>query len=191
MRTKKIILYYRLDPKTVTAPPPQDLARKDEWLKEIQRTMKEKDTVIIRLTYEIFNPEIKQIMKFFNGPVVEYYAIQNEDMLKGRPSRTMIEMYRETILDEALGYDIQLVDKKVRRRKSTADFLETQKWSDFLETLRETQFEPQGYEFPDSEHYWGIAEKAGEEQAREVVIKQLQERLKAKLSTSSESDKAL
>ena len=182
-KTKKISLYYLITKQEVKPPPTVALERKEAWLNTIQALLKTKETKMIRVTYELFNPEIQQMQRFFNGAVIEYYAIQNEDMLIGRPTRLMIDMYRETILDDVLGYDVKLIDRITRRRKSTADFWSTQEWNDFLATLYETHFEPQGYEFPNSEEYWRIAEKAGEEQTRTIVIKQLQDRLRRKLST--------
>jgi hypothetical protein len=191
-KTKKITLYYRVRRDEVTPPHKVALERKDGWIKSIQEEIpksskKDPDpNKIIRLTYEIFNPEILDIARFFNGPVVEYFAIQNEDMLEGRPGREMIKRYREQILDDCLGYDVEMVDRTVRRRKSTADFLTTQKWSDFLQTLEETHFAPEGYEFPDSESFWGIEAEHGYERAAEIAIKQLQERIRRKTSADTE-----
>lgn len=153
------------------------------WVKEVQRSISKVGvTRIIRLTYELFNPEVEQMRKFFNGPVVEYYAIQNEHLLKGPVPADMKERYRETILSELLGYEVQLIDRKEKRRKSSADFLSTQQWNDFLEKARETIFEPQGYEFPSSETFWGLAEKHGIGNAHRICREELQGRIRAKMA---------
>lgn len=138
---------------------------------------------MVRVTYELFNPEVIQQNRFFNGPVVDYFAIQSAEIRSGEVSRLTHNQYRETLLSDALGYEIELVGRKERRRKSTTDFKSVQRWHDFLETLRETVFEPNGYEFPDSEHFWELAKKHTYEQAKVIAIEQLQKRMVAKLST--------
>lgn len=183
MKTKKIILFYKITKDKVIPPILVTIERKDDWIKEIQREIEKKNNSrIVKVTYEIFNPEIKRILKFFNGPVIEYYVIQTTDMLKGRPERGLIDRYREELLDEVLGYDLPLVNRVVRRRRSTADFLDTQKWHDFLEMLRETQFEPNGYEFPSVDEFERIEEKLGYDGAHKAAIEELQKRLTNKLS---------
>lgn len=125
-----------------------------------------------------------KLLKFFNGPVMEYFTVQSAEITEGRPSSTQKKQYRELVLEETLGYDVVLPGgKHTRRRKSTADFQSTQKWSDYLKTLEETHFDPNGYEFPDSEEFWKLAEKVGYEKATEESIKQLQNRIARKLST--------
>jgi hypothetical protein len=162
------------------------MARKEAWLQEVQKEATVKVPKLIKLTYELVNLEVERQRKFFNGPVVDYFAIQSGEILEGKPEGGLRARYRETILDESLGYDVELVGRTTRRRRSTSDFRNTQKWHDFLETIRETLFEPNGYEFPDSEHFWRITSEVGEEKAKEVVIKQLQDKIKKKLSTTGD-----
>lgn len=178
--TKKISLFYILNGNEIAPPDPQALRRKDEWIKHLQSTIYGKSHRIVRVTYEVFNPEVEQMRKFFNGPVVEYFAIQSADILSGEVSRFTRDKYRETILSDLLGYDVELVGRRERRRKSSGDFENTQQWHDFLESLRETKFDPEGYEFPDSEKFWEIAEKHGYDQAKRIAIEELQKRLIAK-----------
>lgn len=181
--TKKISLFYKITQQGVTDPPAASKVRKDEWLKVISRSIRKKDeSRIVKVTYELFNPEIQRMQKFFNGPVVDYYAIQSQDIMTGEVARITHDMVRETLLSDVLGYEVQLVDRKERRRKSTSDFISTQKWYDFLEMLRETIFEPNGYEMPDSEAFWDLSKKHGYEQAKTISLEQLQSRIRSKLS---------
>lgn len=159
-------------------PPLEAVKRKDDWLREVQKTVEaEWKPKMIKVTYRIHNPEVEQQRKFFNGPVVEYFLIQNREMIEGRPATQEKQRYREAILDDVLGYDIELIDRKVRRRKSTSEFTETQEWHDFLETVRETLFEPNGYEFPESEAFWKLSAEIGHDKAKEAIIDKLQERM--------------
>ncbi len=181
MATKKISLFYQLSDSEIFPPPPANIARKDEWIKYQQRTIaKAGETRIIRVTYEVFNPEIEQQQKFFNGPVVDYYAIQNSEIMTADVPDILRKQTRETILSDVLGYDVQLLTRTERRRKSTTDFRSTQQWHDFLETLRETVFEPSGYRFPDSEEFWILAKKHGYEQSKTIAIESLQKWMIAK-----------
>lgn len=186
MRTKKITLFYKLSDSEIFAPDGQALRRKDEWIKEVQRSIATAGELrTVRVVYELFNPEVLQQLKFFNGPIVEYFAIQNSDILTGRVPTIIKEKYRETILSEALGYNVELIGGTERRRKSTAEFVSTQQWHDFFELLKETIFEPHGYEMPDSEEFWELSEKNGYDQARKIAIEKLQKRLKAKMEDKS------
>lgn len=185
MRTKKISLFYKLTDNEIFPPPHASLERKDAWLKGIQQSIpKAGEHRVVKVTYELFNPEVEQQRKFFNGPVVDYYAIQSAQILSGDVPRLTHDQYRETLLSDALGYQIELVGRSERRRKSTSDFTSTQRWHDFLETLKETIFEPNGYEMPDSEAFWEHAKKHGYDQAKVIAIEQLQRRMAAKLSTN-------
>lgn len=184
MRTKKINLYYSITQNDVFPPGPGEIARKDQWIREIKATV-ESDwkPKQVRVTYQLYNPEVEQQRKFMNGPVVEYWIIQSQDLWDQDLTSEMKKKGRETLLDKSLGYDIELLEGKARRRKSTTDFEDTQQWHDFLETLKETEFDPNGYEFPDSEEFWKMAEAYGYEKAKGVAIEQLRKRLKAKLGT--------
>ncbi len=184
MRTKKIKLYYELTQKEVFPPPEASLARKDAWLKEIQRSIEADEKFkTVEVTYRVVNRHIEQQRKFFNGPVVDYWTIQSQEILTGDVPRMLHDQARETLLSNVLGYNVQLLDRVERRRKSSADFTETQEWNDFLETLRETEFAPQGYEMPDSKGFLEMTEKYGYDQTRGMAIEQLQHRLRNKLST--------
>jgi hypothetical protein len=173
---------YQITPTQILPPPKLDLERKEEWLKEIQRTIpSEWEFVLVKVKYELFDPAIQDQQRFFEGACVAYYAIQNLDMTVGRPDAVTLKMYRETILDEMLGYDLQLVNRTARRRTSTTDWKSVSKWNTFLKTLEETLFDSHGYEFPDSEHFWKMVKEHGHDQAKEIVIDQLQNRIKLKL----------
>jgi hypothetical protein len=131
---------------------------------------------IVRVTYELINPEIEQQRKFFNGVVVLYYAIQNSDIIVGEPDTETLKKYREEILDELLGYDYATVTKVLRKRPSTGDYTTTQEWSNLLTLCEETLFDDAGYLFPDSEEFWKLAKSLKSyDAARNVVMNRLQE----------------
>lgn len=181
MRTRKIILWYQVTRNGIVPPNAAAIARKDAWLREIEQGARAgSQPWLVELTYRMVNPDTERQQKFFNGPVVEYFAIQNDNLLEGSVPNERIKRYREQLLDEVLGYDIELIDRKVRRRKSTADFNDTQAWNDFLEELRETLFEPNGYEMPDSQAFWELSRQVGYEEAKRVSISKLQDRLRKK-----------
>lgn len=183
-KTKSISLFYQITPTEVKPPEDSAIARKNDWVKEIQKGIQaEWKPLIMRVTYRLVNPEVEQQRKFFNGPVVDYYAVQSGEILSGDVPREVHNQYRETILSEVLGYEVQLIDRVERRRKSTGDFMETQHWHDFLETLRETLFEPNGYEFPDSEAFWEMQKKHGYDQAKRIALEGLQKRYAARHKT--------
>ena len=133
--------------------------------------------------YRVVNPEVERQRKFFNGPVVEYFAIQNDNLLEGELANDRKRRYREQLLDQVLGFDIELIDRTIRSRKSTSDYTRTQQWHDFLEELKETVFDANGYEMPDSTDFWELAKRVGYDQAKGVAITKLRERLKAKGAT--------
>lgn len=186
MKTKTITLYYKLTPKQIIAPQAESIVRKDEWIKEIQKTIPSAwESKIVKVKYELHNPEVDQQIKFFNGTVVDYFAIQSQDILSGDIPSITRKQAREQLLDSALGYDLKMLTKTTRRRKSTADFTNTQQWNDCLEALRELEFEPNGYEFPNSEKFWELAKEHGYDQAKEISIEQLRKRLISKTSDLS------
>lgn len=47
----------------------------------------------------------------------------------------------------------------------------------------DAEFDPNGYEFPESEYFWKMADAYGYEKAKDEAIKGLQKRLAAKLCT--------
>ncbi len=178
MKTKKLTLYYKVEPDKVVPPDAKERNRKEEWLKQIQReTPSAWEAQIVKVTYELFNPEVENQRRFFHTCVL-YYAIQDMDMTEGRPDSATLRKYREEILDGMLGYDVELVNKTVRKRKSTSEFKSVQKWNEFLEELEGTIFFAAGYEFPDSQNYWDLVKQYGYEQGRKIAIDQLQNKLK-------------
>lgn len=134
------------------------------------------------MKYELHNPEVERQRRFFHT-CVKWYAIQNEDLIKGEPATELLKKYREEILDELLGYDLALVHRTVRRRKSTADFKSVRSWNTLLKTLEETMFESAGYEYPDSEVFWQLVKEHGYDKADEISMKRLQKTIVGKQKT--------
>lgn len=181
MKTHRVALFYEVTQTEVKPPAVREMERKDRWIKEVQKTVEaDWKPQYIKVTYEVHNPEIERQRRFFNGTCVKYYAIQNENMLIGTPDTETLKKYRETILDEMLGYDLALVNRTVRRRKSTSDFKSVQAWNKFLNTLEETIFDSAGYEFPDSKEFWELVKEHGYEQAERISIEKLQALMKHK-----------
>ena len=182
MKTKSMTLYYQVTKDKIEPASVESLERKNQWIREMQKEVpSEWDPIILKITYRISNREVERLRKFFNGPVVEYWIIQATELYDGRPDSQTKKRARETLLYQALGYEVELMDgKKERARKSTADFTDTQEWNDFLQTLQETEFEPNGYEFPDSKEFWELCEKHGYTKAHEISVTQLQKRLQKK-----------
>jgi len=184
MKTKKITLYYSVTSREVKAPGPGDMNRKDYWIKELQSTVQSDwQPKTVRVTYEVYDIEVDKMRKFLNGPVIEYWIIQSQEIHTGDIDSRTKKLGRETLFDKALGYDVQLVNGSARRRRSTADFTQVQEMHDFLEMLRETEFEPNGYEFPDSEYFWKMSDAYGYDGAKGEALKQLQSRMRARLGT--------
>jgi hypothetical protein len=183
MKTKRITLYYQVTRDAILPPAADKLERKNKWIREIQSEVEaEWKPTILEVTYRIRNREVERLRKFFNGPVVEYWLIQKAEILEGEPDASAKKRARETILYASLGYEVQLMDGKVERsRQSTADFTDTQEWNDFLQTLEESEFAPNGYTFPDSKVFWENAEKYGYDRARGIAIYSLQKNLKKRL----------
>lgn len=169
------------------APSASELKRKDEWVKGVQNEIaKATEQRTIKVTYEMHNPDIDKQMRYFNGPVVEYFTIQSTDMTEHRPQSAQLKQYREMLLLDMLGYDVELPDGRIlRQRKSTSAFQSVAKWHTFLEEMKETYFDPNGYEMPDSEEFWELEAKHGMDKATTMSIERLQRKLKKKLSTSS------
>lgn len=183
MKTKSVTLFYKLTQKEIIPPPQKELARKDEWLKSVQNMVEaDYEPLIIKVVYEMYNPEVIKQQRFFNGTCVKYYAIQNMDMIEGTPDSKTMERYREEMLDEMLGYDFKTVNKVLRKRKSTSDFKTVQAWNTFLQTLEETLFENAGFDFPNSKEFWELAERYGYDSAEEIVIKKLQDKIKKRIT---------
>ena len=181
MKTNRLSLFYQVTQAEVTPPAVRELERKDRWIKDIQRTVEaDYKPLLIKVTYEMFNPEIERQRRFFNGTCVKYYAIQNEDMTVGVPANDLLKKYREQILDEMLGYDLHLVNRVVRRRKSTSDFKTVSAWNKFLNLLQETLFDDAGYEFPDSKEFWELVKQHGYDEAERISLERLQATMKRK-----------
>lgn len=182
MRTTRIILNYNVTQDDIVPPSERDLARKNVWLENVKKSVEaDWKPLIVRVTYEMFDPEIQNMRRFFEGPCVLYYAVQNSDMFAGYPDANTLKKYREEILDEMLGYDFHTVNRVIRRRKSTTDFKSISAFSNFLQQLEETIFDPAGYEFPDSKHFWELVKEHGYEEAKAIVVRQLQRRLAARV----------
>jgi len=178
MRTTHITLFYKITQNEVIPPALTEMERKDRWIKECQKTVEaDYQPKIIKVIYELYDPAIEDMRRFFNGVCVLYYTIQNEDMTVGVPSNEMLKQYREDLLDEMLGYDYHGVKKIHRMRKSTTDFKSVQAWNKFLKMLEETVFDHAGFEFPNSEEFWKMVGLHGYEEAKKVSIQQLQAKL--------------
>lgn len=179
MITKKLTLFYSLTQDKVIPPPSADIQRKDDWIKAIQATCEaDFKPELVRVTYEIYNPEIHDQMRFFNGTVIPYYVIQNDDILEGTPDRERLDMYREELLDELLGYDYKTVNKTIRMRKSTTELRTVQAWNNLLQLCEETLFATAGFTFPDTKEFWELVDIIGYDNAKEESIKRLQSNLK-------------
>lgn len=182
MKTRQISLFYQITQTAVLPASAVEIARKDAWIKEAQKSVEaDWKPKTIKVTYSVFDPEIENQRRFFEGPCVLYYAIQDMDLIEGTPDSATLDRYRETLLDNQLGYNYQGVNKLIRKRESTSDFKTAQKWNQFLHTLEETDFESAGYEFPDSEKFWNLVKEHGYEEAKGIVVSQLQNRLGKKL----------
>lgn len=177
MKTKKVSLFYKVTQSEVISPDTRHIEIKNRWVEEVQKTVPaDWQPKIIKVTYEEFDPEIEDQRKFFHI-CVRWYAIQNEDMVDNVPDWRMIKAYREEILDDMLGYEVQLITRKKRERKSTTDFKTVQAWYKFLKELEETKFESAGYFFPESESFWKLVSVYGYEKANEISIKELQKKI--------------
>ena len=179
MRTKKIALFYQVTQDEVFSPAIREIERKELWIKEVQKTVEAPHKPkIIKATFEVFDSEVMRQSRFFNGTCVLYYAIQNMD--GDVPDNKVLKMYREQLLDEALGFNLQLSDRTIRKRKSTSDYKSVQAWNTFLKTVQETIFDDAGYEFPDSKVFWEDVENYGQEQAKKIAIERLQKNISKK-----------
>ena len=182
MKTTRLALFYQITQKEIYPPAARELERKENWLKSMQKTVEaDHKPLIVKVTYELFDPEMERQRRFFEGACVPYWVIQQKDMLTGEPDTETLKQAREEILDEMLGYDFHAVTRVIRRRKSTADFKSVQKWSSFLKTLEETIFDSAGYEMPDSDNFWEMVKQHGHDEAKRIAIEQLQARLKKRV----------
>lgn len=176
--TTKISLFYNITQKEVMPPEIREMERKERWIKEMQKTVEaDYKPKIVKVTYELFDPEIDNQRRFFEGAVVEYYCIQNEDMLTGIPASDMIKRYRLDILDQVLGYDVHLHNRVVRERKSTTEYKTVAAWNKFLNLIEETVFEAAGFEFPDSKVFWDLVRQYGYDEAKRISVERLQTNL--------------
>jgi hypothetical protein len=131
----------------------------------------------MKVTYEVFNPDIENLRSFFHT-CVKYYAIQNLGLTERDLTTEEYKQYREEILDELLGYDYQTVNKIVRKRESTKDFKDTQPWLTLLQEMEETIFAQAGYTFPDSKRFWEMVDKYGYKKTNAIALAQLKEKIK-------------
>lgn len=178
-KTTRCVLFYSLTPTEVVSPTIRELERKEKWIAQMQKFVEaDWKPQIIKVTYELFDPAIEKQQRFFNGTCVKYYVIQNLDLVDRTPTSEEMKLYREQLLDEMLGYDMALVNRVVRKRKSTTDFKSVAAWNKFLNTLEETIFAEAGYEFPDSKEFWDLVKRLGYDDAEKFVIKKLQDLIK-------------
>lgn len=181
MKTKHLTLVYTLTQTEVKAPPAKEIQRKDEWIKELQKTVEvDWKPLQVRVKYTLVNPEVENLRRFFHT-CVKYFAIQDMDMVESEPDNITLEKYREELLDELIGYDYATAHKVLRRRPSTEQYKDTQPWLTLLKNMEETIFDSHGYEFPDSEAFWELVKKHAYEQAQDISIKALQARMKKKV----------
>lgn len=181
MKTKSLTLVYTITKDKIIPPPLKETERKDEWIKGLQRTIEaDWKPLQVRVLYRLVNPEVENLRRFFHT-CVKFFAIQDMDMIEGDPDSKTLEKYREEVLDELLGYDYQTVNKVLRRRTSTADYKDTQPWLTLLKNLEETLFDSHGYEFPESEAFWELVKRHGYDQAQEISIKALQNKMSKKI----------
>lgn len=187
--TKSITLFYKLTQSKVINPPIRDLETKDRWIGEVQKTVEaDWKPVIVKVQYTIFNPEIERQSRFFNGTVVKYYAIQNQNMYDSLPTNDLLKRYREEILDELLGYDEHLVSRVVRKRKSTTTYKTVSAWNKLLKLAEETLFDNAGYDFPDSKEFWELVKEHGYDEAERISIERLQKTIKSKLTIKDDEN---
>lgn len=180
MATKRITLYYALTKKKIIPPSPVEISRKDKWIHSLQaRVESDWKPKRVKVTYEEYDPEIDNQRKFFEGPVVEYWLIQSGyDLEQRKDARTLL-------LDNTLGYNVPLLNGgTTRERRSTKDFTMVQEWQIFLDTLKETEFEPNGYEFPDSNYFKELKALHGYEKAKGILISKLKEKVEKLLQTN-------
>jgi len=183
MITKKISLFYEVTGKEIVPPDQGNIDKKDKWLKEVQNSVEaEWKPKVIKVTYELFNPETESQRKFFEGAVVDYWLIQSQEDINIEITPGLHKKARNTLLDNILGFNVSLMNRIVRRRRTTTDFIDTQKWHEFLETVRETEFEPNGYEFPNSKYFNELSDKYGYDKAKGVALDELRKKLYKKLS---------
>lgn len=185
-RTQKIQLFYKLTPKEIIPPPALDLARKEQWIEDQRKGVpSEWESKIVKVEYSIHDPEIADQMRFFNGTIVKYYAIQSKEIIIGMPDTETLRACREEILDGILGYDVRMAKMIQRKRASTTEFVEVQQWSNFINTVQEEIFDPSGYIFPDSKEFWKLVALYGYEKAEDISIGMLRESLKRKNETKN------
>lgn len=178
MRTSKITQFYKITPTGIIPPNKTETERKREWFAAIQKTVEAPyKPRIVKATYEEFDPEIENQREFFEDAVVLYYAIQQMD--GALPDSKVIKFYREKILDEALGFNLTHMGEAIRKRSSTTDFKDVQRWNVFLKTLEETIFAQAGYEFPDSNKFHELEKAYGHEEAKRISIESLRNKYEA------------
>jgi hypothetical protein len=174
MRTKSITLLYQVTQKEIFPPAAKDLARKENWLEEVKHSVEaDYKPLLVKVHYEIFNPEVDQLRAFFHVCVL-YYCMQNLELTDREPTNEELRDYRSDLLDEMLGYDVKTARRVIRERKSTADLKTTTAWLKLLNELEETLFFDAGYEFPDSKEFWENVKKYGHARTKAMAIEHLQ-----------------
>lgn len=185
MATKEIKLYYALTRDRILPPGPGELDRKEKWIEAMQMNLEDGEVQDIEVAYKKSNRKVRAQKRFFEGPVVEYWTIQATEK---ELTPELRRLGRTTLLDKTLGYDVPTLTGKIRERESTTNFVETQQWHDFLKTIQETEFEPNGYEYPDSDHFNRLKSIHGYSKAKKIIAEELINRINKKLSTRQEDN---
>lgn len=179
-KTQKITLISKITNREYTPPKTAEIERKDAWIREQQRTILNGAYKLIKTEYSLYDPEIDDMRRFFEGAITEYYVIQSRDILSGTPDSKLIKEGRDELLEAILGYDVRMAMLMKRERASTTDFKEVQQWLVFVNIIKEEFFDPNGYEFPNSDSFRQLAEQYGREEAKAISINKLQESLRRK-----------
>ena len=173
-RTQKITLIAKITNREYIAPNNVEVERKDAWIRDLQRTTLKDTFRLMKIEYSLYDPEIEDVRKFFEGTVVLYYAVQSRDLLSGAPDTGMLKQCREELLNAVLGYDVRMARMMSRERASVTEFKEVQQWLVFINIIKEEFFDPNGYEFPDSDKFSELVMKCGREEAKAISLRQLQ-----------------
>lgn len=183
MKTTSIQLFYKLTPTEIMPPIARELERKEEWIKAQQAGVAaEWESKIVKVEYSIFDPAIEDQRAFFNGTIIDYYAIQSREMMEALPDTSLLRRCREEILMEILKYDPLVAKVLGKKRASTTEFREVQAWNTFIKTVEEEIFEKGGYLFPVTKEYWDLVEKVGHDEARRISIEKIRNYMKSKFT---------
>lgn len=183
-KTQKLTLIAKITNREYFEPRQSEIERKDAWIREQQRTTLTGSFKLIKVEYSLYDPEIENMHKFFEGAIIPYYAIQTREILSGNPDSHILKECREELLEGILGYDVRMANIMKRERGSITDFKEVQQWLTFVNVIKEEFFDPNGYEFPDSDKFHEMAIQYGRDEARAISIRQLQVSLNRKYANN-------